>query len=56
MAGSRTTASDHPLAVAHDEIVWEFVDPGQLNPGDRGMFLASALLRADHTLEIRDDC
>ena len=85
---------DHPLAVAHDEIRWEFPSTKNLRAGDRGMWIAStnsyvarvdcaaaakgllaptkpdtvalpasrdpedpdAYLKADHSLEIADNC
>ncbi|WP_127503827.1 hypothetical protein [Actinoplanes solisilvae] len=33
---------DRPIAAAHDEIVWEFTDPDDVYPEDRGMWLAEA--------------
>jgi hypothetical protein len=33
---------DQPIAVMHDEIVWEFTDPDDVQPSDRGMWLAEA--------------
>jgi hypothetical protein len=85
--------ADRPLAVAHDELRWDFPSTTDLRAGDHGMWLAdrksytalvdcaasargllaptraggghpdpaptedeNALLRADHTLDIRDDC
>jgi hypothetical protein len=85
---------DHPLAVAHDEIRWEFPATERLRAGDKGMWISStrsynawvdcaaaakgllaptrpgqgatpdprdsedpdAYLRADHSIEITDDC
>lgn len=31
-----------PIAAIHDEIEWEFADPDDLNPGDRGTWLGDA--------------
>jgi hypothetical protein len=33
---------DRPIAVVHDEIVWEFTDPDDVQPSDRGMWLGEA--------------
>lgn len=86
--------ADHPLAVAHDEIRWEFPATKRLRAGDRGMWIGDtraytawvdcaasakgllaptrpseatapgprgtedpdAYLKADHSLEITDEC
>lgn len=86
------TGPDHPLAVAHDELRWDFPSTKNLRADDRGMWLGDTkaytalvdcaadregllsptlnpaapqpdvtedpkeLLRADHALEIHDDC
>ncbi|MBM2614276.1 hypothetical protein JIG36_01740 [Actinoplanes sp. LDG1-06] len=33
---------DKPIAAVHDEIVWEFTDPADVQPADRGMWIAEA--------------
>ena len=36
------TGADRPIVVAHDELRWEFPDPDNLYPEDRGMWLAES--------------
>jgi hypothetical protein len=87
------TGADHPIAVEHDETVWDFPSASGLRPADRGMWIRTtksyaaridcdaiaqgllaptrtvaanpvplttedqdAYLKADHSLEITDDC
>jgi hypothetical protein len=33
---------DRPIAVLHDEVVWDFPDPDDVQPSDRGMWLGDA--------------